>query len=82
MDHIQRNPPPHTTKHITNERPNSNIVPDGQNETNSKQDTKGKQREEEDINTISDNKHRNDGEKIVRTRCGSIVKKPYRLMYE
>ena len=51
-------------------------------ETNGIQDIKGKQREEEDINTISNNEHRNDGENIVRTRCGRIVKKPDRLMYE
>ena len=56
LDHIQRCLPPHTTKHITNERPNSNIMRDAQKETNSTQDTKEKQREEEDMNTISDKK--------------------------
>ena len=58
-------------------------MPDAQKETNSIQDTKDKQREKEDMNTILDNKHRDNGEKIVRTRCGRIVKKkPDRLMYE
>ena len=51
-------------------------------ETNGIQDIKGKQREEECINTISDNKHKNDGENIVRTGYGRIVKKPDRLMYK
>ena len=36
-------------------------------ETNGIQDIEGKQREEEGINTIPDNKHRNNGENIVRT---------------
>ena len=49
-------------------------MPDTHKETNGVQDIKGKQREEEDINTISDNEHRNNGENIVRTRCGRIVK--------
>ena len=48
---------------------------DAQEETNSKQDTKGKQRKEEDMNTISEKKHGNGGKNIVRTRCGRIVKK-------
>ena len=83
LDHIQRHPLPPTTKNITNERPNSDIMPDAHKETNSKQDIKGKQRQEEGINTISDNKHRMMGKKHVRTRCGRIVKKkPDRLMYE
>ena len=30
LDHIQRHPPPHTIKNITNERANSNIMPDAQ----------------------------------------------------
>ena len=34
------------------------------------------------MNTILEKKHRNDGEKIVRTRCRRIVKNPDRLMYE
>ena len=49
-------------------------MPDAQKETNSTQDTKGKQREE-DMNTKSDKEHRNDGKNIVRTKCGRIVKK-------
>ena len=43
-------------------------------ETNGIQDIIGKQREEEGINSISDNEHKNDGENIVRTRYGRIVK--------
>ena len=57
-------------------------MPDAHKEKNGIQDIKGKQREEEDINTILDNEHRNDGENIARARCGRIVKKPDRLMYE
>ena len=75
LDHIQKHPPPPTTKTITNERPNSNIMPDTHKETNCIQDIKGKQREEEDINTILDYEHRNNGENFVRTRCGRIAKK-------
>ena len=56
-------------------------MPDTHIETNDIQDNK-RQREEEDINTISDNEHRNDGENIVRTRYGRIVKKPDMLMHE
>ena len=36
--------------------------------TNGIQDIKGKQREDEGINTISNNEQKNDGENIVRTR--------------
>ena len=50
-------------------------MPDAQKETKSTQDTKGKQRGEEGMNTISDKKHRNDRKNIVRTRCGRIIKK-------
>ena len=75
LDHIQRHPPPPTTKNITNERPNNNIMPDVHKETNGIQDIKGKHRGEEDINTILDNEQRNNGENIVRTRCGRTVKK-------
>ena len=67
---------------MTNERLNNNIMPDVHKETNCIQDIKGKQREEEDISTISDNEHRNDGENIARTRCGRIVETSDRLMYE
>ena len=44
-------------------------------EANSTQDTTGEQRGEEDMIKILHKKHRNDGEKIVRTRCTRIVKK-------
>ena len=50
-------------------------------DTNGIQDIKGKQRKEECINTTSDNEYKNNGETIVRTRYGRIVKKkPGRLM--
>ena len=51
-------------------------------DTNSIQDIKGKQTEEECSNTISDNEHKKDGENIMRMRYGRIVKKPDRLMYK
>ena len=71
-----------TNKIITNERHNNNSMPYEHKETNSIQNIKGKQREEEGMNTILDNKHRNDGENIVGTRYGRIIRKPDRLMYE
>ena len=49
-------------------------MPGVHKETNGIQDIKVKQRKEEDINTVLDNEHRNDGENIVVTRCGRIVK--------
>ena len=49
-------------------------MPDAQKETKSTQDTKGKQKEKEDMKTISDNKHRDNGEIFIRTRYGRIVK--------
>ena len=45
------------------------------------QDSKENKREEKDTNGISDNKNTNEGERIIRTRYGRIVKKPDRLMY-
>ena len=82
VDHIQRHPPPHTNKTITNDRPNNNTMPYEHKETHSIQDIEGKQIEEEGINAISDNEHKNSGENIVRTRYGGIVNKPGRLMYK
>ena len=61
LDHIQRHPQPTTTKIITTERPNNNIMSYTHIETYGIQGIKCKQREEEDINTISDNEHRNNG---------------------
>ena len=43
LDHIQRHSLPPTTKIITNERPNNNIIPYTPKETNGIQDIKGKQ---------------------------------------
>ena len=74
LDHIQRHTLPPTNKTITIERPNNNIMLHEHKKINDMQDIKGKQREEEGINTISDNEHKNNGEDIVRTRYGRIVK--------
>ena len=43
--------------------------------------TVNKKRKEKDTNGISQNKNTNEGERIIRTRYGRIVKKPDRLMY-
>ena len=80
LDHIQRQPLPPTTEIISNERPKNKVMSDAHKETNGIQDIKGKQRGRHQHNI--GNKHRNNGEIILRTRCGRIVKKPDRLMYE
>ena len=46
------------------------------------QGSREKQTEEVCSNTRVDNEHKNEGENIVKTRCGKIVKKPNRLMYQ
>ena len=63
-------------------RSNNNNMAYEHKKTNGIQDIKGKQREEEFINTIWDNEHKNNGENIVRTRYGRIVRRPDRLMYK
>ena len=77
-----RHPPTPTDKTIMDERSKNNNMPYKHKDTNSIQDIKGKQTEEECSNKISDNEHKNNGENIVRTRYGKIVKKPGRLMYK
>ena len=55
----------------------------GQNKVrNNLQGSREEQTEEVCSNTRVDNDHKKEGENIVKTRYGRIVKKPDRLMYQ
>ena len=72
LEHIQKHTLTHTAIIITNEETNNSNLLDAPKKTISIQDDKGKQREKKDTNTVSDNKYGNDGERIIRTRCGIV----------
>ena len=79
---FKKNPPTPTNKTIAYEKDNNKNMQGEQEDRTNIHDIRKKQSEEECSNTRLDNEHKNDGENIVKTRYGRIVKKPGRLVYQ
>ena len=69
-------------KAISNERDDSKNIHSEHKVRNNLQGSGEKQTEEVCSNTRVVNEHVSEGENIVKTRYGRIVKKPDRLMYQ
>ena len=69
-------------KAMSNERDDNKNIHSEQGVRNNLQDSGEKQKDEICSNTRVGNEHINEGENIVKTRYGRIVKKPDRLMYQ
>ena len=82
LDHIKKNPPTPTDKAIANERgDNKNMQGEHKDRTNL-QGIREKQKDEVCSNTRVDNEYKNEGENIVNTGYGRILKKSDRLTYQ
>ena len=81
LDHIQKIPHTYMDKAISYERHDNENTHAEHGVRNNLQGSGGKQTEGICGNTRVVNEHIKEGENIVKTRYGRIVKKPDRLMY-
>ena len=82
LDHIQKNLCTYMDKAISNERDDNQNTHGEHRVRNNLQGSGEKQTEEICCNTRVVNEHINEGENIVKTRYGRIMKKPDRPMYQ
>ena len=82
LDHIKKNPHSYSNKAISNKRDDNQNTHGEHGVRNNSQGSRQEQIEEISDSTRVDNNNINEGENIVKTRFGRIVRKPDRLMYQ